>query len=124
MRVLLVDDEADLASALAERLQLREIAADWAATAEEALEKASAVAYDVAVLDIRMPRISGIELRAKLYAIQPELKFIFLTGYGSEADFREVTCQVGQECYLVKPVDIQQLIDRMYELVDTRREAP
>ena len=48
MRVLLVDDEVDLASALAERLDLRGIGADWVTTAQEALEKALTVNYDLA----------------------------------------------------------------------------
>ena len=117
MRVLLVDDEADLASALAERLDMRGIEADWATTAQEALERAGSAHYDLAVLDVKMPKVGGLELRKQLHANYPQMKFIFLTGYGSEREFQQAACEAGEACYLVKPIDIQELIDRMNELV-------
>jgi DNA-binding response OmpR family regulator len=122
MRVLLVDDESDLASALAERLGLRGITADWVSSGEEALIRAAATCYDVAVLDMRMPKIGGLELQRRLQAICPGLKFIFLTGYGSEKDFREVACQMGEACYLIKPIDIEVLIERINTLVPDKGE--
>lgn len=117
MRVLLVDDETDLASALAERLSLRGIEADWVSSGDQALTQAAEKSYDVAVLDMKMPKIGGLELQRRLQAVRPLLKFIFLTGYGSEKDFREVSCQIGEACYLVKPVDIEVLIQRMKALI-------
>jgi DNA-binding response OmpR family regulator len=117
MRVLLVDDEVDLASALAERLDLRGIEADWATSAQQALEMAAVKEYDLSVLDIKMPGIGGVELRQELNALYPQMKFVFLTGYGSEEDFKTVTGCVGDECYLVKPVDISELIIRMHQLL-------
>ena len=117
MRVLLVDDEVDLASALAERLDLRGIEADWVTTAEAALEKAGAVEYDLAVLDVKMPKVGGLELRERLRRLYPQMKFIFLTGYGSEIEFKKASCQEGESCYLVKPADIGDLIQRMKDLL-------
>ena len=124
MRVLLVDDEEELASALAERLNMRDIEADWATTGEEAMQKVNANTYDLAVLDMKMPRISGLELKALLQERCPQLKFIFVTGYVSEMDFEEVACQAGEECYLVKPVDINLLMERMHDLLNTEEGAP
>jgi DNA-binding response OmpR family regulator len=124
MRILLVDDEEELASALAERLNLREIETDWVTTGEEALQKVDADNYDLAVLDMKMPRISGLELKALLQERCPRLKFIFVTGYVSEMDFEEVACQAGEECYLVKPVDIKLLIERMNDLMAPKEGAP
>ena len=118
MDILLVDDEEELASALAERLNMRGIDADWVTTGDEALQKVAAKRYDLAVLDMKMPKIGGLELKARLQAEDPRLKFIFVTGYGSERDFEEVSCQAGEECYLVKPVDIQLLIQRMQYLLE------
>lgn len=117
MRVLLVDDEIDLASALAERLELRGIEADWVNTAQAAIEKADAMNYDLAVLDVKMPKIGGLELRERLHERHPRMKFIFVTGYGSEIDFNKVRCKEGETCYMVKPVDIQDLLQRMKELL-------
>ena len=45
------------------------------------------------------------------------MKYIFLTGYGSEQDFKKITGCIGDDCYLVKPVDIQVLIQRMHEVL-------
>jgi DNA-binding response OmpR family regulator len=120
MYVLLVDDEAELASALAERLQLRGIDADWVTGGDEALERAGAKCYDLAVLDIKMPKIGGLELKSRLQVICPQMKFIFLTGYGAEKDFNETAGPVGEACCLFKPVDIQMLIARMQDLLFER----
>lgn len=120
MRILLVDDEADLASALAERLELRGIQADWVTSGRKALEQAAIKSYDLAVLDVRMPKIGGVELREKLHALYPEMKFIFLTGYGSEGDFKMISQEIGDDCYLVKPVDIDVLIQRMHKTIEVR----
>ncbi len=117
MRVLLVDDEMELVSALAERLQLRGVEAEWTTSAEAALQLADSRSYDLAVLDMKMPKIGGLELKARLNSIQPRMQFIFLTGYGSKEDYEKVACQAGETCYLVKPVDIQVLVDRMHELL-------
>lgn len=116
MRVLLVDDEADLASALAERLDMRGIEADWVNSGQEALERAAESRYDLAVLDLKMPKIGGLELKARMQALYPHMRFIFLTGYGSEKDFQTVACESGEQCYLVKPVEIEDLIRLMREL--------
>ncbi len=124
MRILLVDDEQELSSALAERLNMRGIDADWVTTGDEALQKVDAARYDLAVLDMRMPMMSGLELKVLLQARDPNLKYIFVTGYGSEKDFEEVACQAGEECYLVKPVDINLLIERMHDLLDEPGGAP
>jgi len=118
MRILLVDDEQELSSALAERLNMRGIDTDWVTSGEEALRKADAAHYDLAVLDMRMPVMGGLELKDRLQARDPNLKFIFVTGYGSEKDFEAVACQAGEACYLVKPVDINLLIERMHDLLD------
>lgn len=116
MRVLLVDDEADLASALAERLDMRGIEADWVNSGQEALERAAESRYDLAVLDLKMPKIGGLELKARMQGLYPHMKFIFLTGYGSEKDFQTVACESGEQCYLVKPVEIEDLIQLMQAL--------
>ena len=63
MRILLVDDEAELVSTLAERLSFRGIEADWVTSGEEALKKVERQRYDVAVLDVKIPRISGLALK-------------------------------------------------------------
>jgi len=117
MRVLLVDDEKELVDALAERLSLRGIHADWATTCKDALNKLDTQKYDVALLDVKMPKLSGIELKKEMEKKAPDMKFIFLTGHGSEADFRAGSAEAGAEYYLVKPVGIDTLVAKMREVV-------
>jgi DNA-binding response OmpR family regulator len=115
IHVLLVDDEEELVSTLAERLSLRGIEAEWATTAEEALERVERESFDVAVLDVKIPRISGIKLKTQMEKIRPGMKFIFLTGHGSEDDFRTGAAEAGASFYLVKPINIDNLVGRMKE---------
>ncbi|RPH89906.1 MAG: response regulator [Desulfobacteraceae bacterium] len=116
MRVLLVDDEMELVSTLAERLNLRGIEADWVTSGEAALKQVEVKTYDLALLDIKIPKISGLSLKRKLEEKYPHMKFIFITGHGSEEDFRQGTAEAGEDYYLVKPIDIQVLIEKMNAL--------
>jgi DNA-binding response OmpR family regulator len=113
MKILLVDDEVELVSAMAERLQLRGYDADWTDSSDDALTMARTCPYTLAVLDIRMPGFSGLELRRRLSGLCPAMKFIFLSGQGSESEFQE-GCAEGA-CYLIKPVRIEDLIARIEE---------
>jgi len=115
MKVLLVDDEEELVSTLAERLTLRGFEADWVTCGEDALDRVARHEYDLAVLDVKMPRMSGLELKKSMQAIHPRMKYIFLTGHGSEADFHEGAAEAGREYYLIKPVAIDLLISKIRE---------
>lgn len=118
IRVLLVDDEKELVSTVAERLTLRGIAADWVISGKDALEAVTSQTYDLAVLDVKIPKISGIELKKKLEKRCPAMKFIFMTGHGSQKDFSAGAAEAGAEYYLAKPVDIECLIDRMEKVLE------
>jgi DNA-binding response OmpR family regulator len=111
MRVLLVDDEQEFVATLAERLQMRGIEADWCTTAEASLERVANARYDVAVLDVKMPGVSGIDLKAKIQALSPGTRFIFLTGHGSEKDF--IAGRSISAYYLIKPVQIDDLVEKL-----------
>jgi DNA-binding response OmpR family regulator len=118
MKILLVDDEEELVSTLAERLSFRGIDADWVTSCEDALKKVGTEKYDLAVLDVKIPRISGIELGSRLKEKDPEMKFIFMTGHGSDDDFKAGSAEVGAEYYLVKPVNIELLIEKVKKVLE------
>lgn len=113
MRILLVDDEEELVATLAERLAMRGINADWVTNGEDAILKAETQFYDLSVLDIKIPRISGINLKKELEKKNPHMKFIFMTGHGSEDDYKAGSEEAGAEFYLVKPLDIRLLIEKI-----------
>ncbi len=122
MRILLVDDEVELVSALAERLELRGIEVAWATNATDAMALAENHSFDIAVLDVKMPGMGGLALKGKLAERHPGLKFIFLTAYGSEQDFNCIASDIGARCYLVKPIDIEELIAAIRALVGNGKE--
>lgn len=111
MKILLVDDEVELISAMAERLSLRGIDADWTDNGVTALQMVQECDYDVAVLDMKMPRLSGLELRRLISEKCPDMQFIFLSGHGSESDFKAGSAEAA--CYLIKPVSIDELIEKL-----------
>ena len=113
MQILLVDDEKEFVATLAERLGLRGIAADWATTGEAALAKAAEMDYDLAILDVKMPGISGLELEKIMAQKFPGMKFIFLTGHGSASDYRSGIAEDRVVDYLVKPINIEALVAKM-----------
>ncbi len=108
MHVLLVDDEKELASTLAERLSMRGFQTSWVSTAEEALAIVAPNRFDVAVLDVKMPGMGGIELLKKMEALAPGLRFVLMTGHGSMNDY--LAGQSAGVPYLAKPLNIQELI--------------
>lgn len=117
MKVLLVDDEKELVTTLAERLSFRGIEAKWTTAGDEAMKLTRQEPFDVVVLDIKMPHLNGIQLKKELEQIRPAMKFVFLTGHGSEEDFRIGSAEADH--YLVKPLDIETLVATLMEVVKT-----
>lgn len=118
MNIMLVDDEQKFATMLAKRLELRGINATVFFSGDETLSAVEkGLHFDVALLDVKMPGIGGIELRRRLQPLAPGMKFVFLTGHGSDADY-----QVGvkeADGYLPKPLKIENLIEILQRLDQT-----
>jgi DNA-binding response OmpR family regulator len=123
MRVLLVDDEEQLVSTLAERLIIRGFEARWVTSSMAALELVQSEVFDLAILDVKIPKINGLELKKRLHVLQPEMKFLFLTGHGSEDDFKKGAAEAGEDFYLVKPVQIESLLEKMNEAMQRQGEG-
>jgi DNA-binding response OmpR family regulator len=117
VRILLVDDEKELVEALAERLNIRGIEARWNTTGDAAMERIGKEEFDLVVLDVKIPGINGIDLQKKMKDKCPDLKFIFMTGHGSQDDFAAGSSETGEDYYLLKPVHIDELIGKMNKLI-------
>ena len=109
LRVLIVDDEAELVSALEERLNLRGFQASGVTTGAEALSLLAELPFDVVVLDLKMPGLGGLEVIRRIKDEHPDLHVILLTGWGSEEDARKGQ-ELGAYDYLMKPVKIDDLV--------------
>ena len=117
MRILLVDDEEELVATLAERLEMRGFEATWASDWQTALDLLETAQFDIALLDVKLPGMNGLELKRLMEAKRPEMKFIFLTGHGSEEDFKACSAESGQQFYLIKPVQIEVLMTKLNEVM-------
>jgi two-component system response regulator RegA len=108
VRVLVVDDEVDYATALAARLRRRGFDADIAFSGTDAIARVRAGPPDVVLLDLKMPGMDGLATLRALHRIAPRLRIIVLTGHGTVASGIE-GMQIGAEDFLLKPVDIDVL---------------
>ena len=127
MKVLLVDDEEEFVSALAERLHLRGIEALTATDGKEALKRIEIDSPDLVVLDVLMPGLGGLDVLKHIQKEFPHIKVILLTGRGSTNEGIE-GMRLGAFDYLMKPLKIEELIKKMQEALGdplkgtTRRE--
>jgi two-component system response regulator PhoP len=120
MRVLLVEDEIALRETLAARLQREGFAVDTAVDGAEGLYMAREVPFDVAIVDLGLPKLSGIDLVRGLREAGRRYPVLILTARGSWQDKVE-GLKSGADDYLVKPFHIEELLARMNALV--RRSA-
>jgi DNA-binding NtrC family response regulator len=114
IKVLVVDNETEFASTLAERLRLRKINAESVYSGEDALTALSSFTPDVMILDLQMPDMSGLNVLSQTKAIDPSIEVILLTGHGSfEAGITGM--ELGAFDYIIKPVDLTLLMDKIAE---------
>jgi len=118
LKVLLVDDEEDFVSTVAERLRLRGIEAQTSTDGEEALARIQADPPHVVVLDVMMPGLGGLDVLHHLKSDHPEIQVILLTGRGSTKEGIE-GMRLGAADYLMKPVQIEELIEKMNQAVQS-----
>ena len=112
-KVLLVDDEEELVATLKERLSYRDIDADFSLTGAEAIQKMREKSFDIVILDLKLPGISGIETMRVLKSENPDVPIILITGHGSPETSDELP--KGAYEYLPKPVNIDKLLEVMKE---------
>jgi DNA-binding response OmpR family regulator len=107
IRVLLVDDEEEFTSALAERLNMRGIPTLTSSGGEEALKMIDADPPQVVLLDMLMPGLGGKEIYDRIRLKHPGISVIFMSGQGAP--------DIGPECgdCLIKPINIDELVRRI-----------
>ena len=118
-KVLLVDDEEDFLSTLAERLTTRGLKVSTANSGELALAKVEKEGFDLIILDLAMPGMDGLETLKRIKAKQPEAEIIILSGQGSIKTSIEAM-KLGAEDFMEKPVNITELLDKISDAKDKR----
>ena len=112
IRLLLVDDEKDFVNILSKRIKRRNIDVTKAFSGSEAIQALRGQEFDVAVLDLKMEDMNGIEVLKMLKIMDPKLAVIMLTGHGS-AEAAEQGIKLGAFDYLTKPCELEELLEKI-----------
>ena len=117
-RILVVDDEPALLQGLAYALDREHFDVTTAADGEEALETARATEFDLIILDLMLPKVSGVEVCRQIRAESP-VPIIMLTAKDSEVD-KVVGLEVGADDYVTKPFSALELLGRVRAILRRR----
>ncbi len=117
--ILIIDDDKSILRIFARILQKQGYSTDTAETAQEALGKLEIREYDLALTDVKLPDMSGIDLLAKMHDARPDMVIIAITGFPSSEDETKAL-DGGAAAYLLKPVKAQELIRVVTEKLAVR----
>ncbi len=123
VNLLLVDDEVEFLATVTRALERRDVKVVCATSGIDALQLVNIRNFDVAVIDVKMPGMDGIELFRSLRAVVPDLPVIILTGHGSIPQAFE-TSRDGVFDYLSKPCDVDLLVARIRAAAAGRSKKP
>lgn len=119
MKILVVEDDAPLREAVVSLLTEENYLVDEAGTGDEGLYLAQQGIYDLLVLDIMLPEITGLEIVKQIRAADDAVPILLLTARDSVAD-KVNGLETGADDYLVKPFAIQELLARVKALIRRR----
>ena len=112
IRLLLVDDEEGYVKVLAKRMTRRNMEVVTALSGSDGIQRLRKQDFDVAILDLKMEDMDGIEVLRVFKKMVPNMPVIMLTGHGTEKAARE-GLEVGAFDYLMKPCDLEELVEKI-----------
>ena len=113
-KVLIVDDDENIRNTMKTILEDEGYVVDLAATGREAIEKTQKTAYNLALLDIRLPDMEGVELLKLIKDPTPRTRKIMVTGYPSMQN-AITALNKNADAYLIKPVNVEKLLTTVKE---------
>ena len=122
LKILIVDDEEELVSTMAQRLVLRGFEVATATSGTDALKRVGEEDFGVLILDVKMPGIGGLRLLKEIKQNHPDLPIILFTGHSSVAD-AEKGMQDGAFDYLMKPIDTDELIEKIRNAAGGKKDT-
>lgn len=112
LKILVIEDEPNMAAGLRDNFEYEGYRVITAGDGAEGLERALKESPDLVLLDVMMPRMSGLEVCKQLKAKRPSLPVIMLTARGQEVD-KVVGLELGADDYVTKPFSIRELLARV-----------
>jgi len=119
--ILIIEDDEELASSLAEMLKSEGFSVDVAPNGMEALSRSEKSLYHLAIIDIRLPNADGTDLLGMLRETVPPMRKIILTGY-PDLENAVKAVNLGANMYLIKPVEPQKLLEVIKDQLKKREE--
>ena len=120
-RILIVDDDVTIRSTMEAILEDEGYSVDSAANGKEAIKKTNEQIFNLALLDIRLPDMEGVELLKLMKDSVPRMRKIMVTGFPSLQNAVEAVNR-NADAYLIKPVDIDQLLTTVREQLEKQEE--
>lgn len=117
MKILIIDDEKAICSTLKEILEYEKYEVDFANDGMEGVKKAQSEKYDLVLCDIKMPKMDGIEVLAKLQEINPEMPVVMISGHGT-IETAVDAIRKGAYDYIAKPPDLNRLLVTVRNALD------
>src|SRR5881296_2212415 len=122
-RILIVEDEPNMVAGLRDNFEYEGYEVITAPDGVAGLERALNEAPDLVILDVMMPRMSGLDVCKQLKSKRPSLPIIMLTARGQEVD-KVVGLELGADDYVTKPFSIRELLARVKAVMRRARGAP
>ncbi len=116
LKILLVEDDANLGYILKEYLQVYDYEVEWAKDGIAGLEQFKKQKFDLCILDVMMPKMDGFTLGEKIKSFTPDVPLIFLTAKALKID-KLKGFKIGADDYIVKPVDEEELMARIQAII-------
>ena len=113
-RILVIDDDESIRRTMSAILEEEGYIVDLAATGREAIQKTKEKVYNVALIDIRLPDMEGVELLKLIKENVPKTRKIMVTGYPSLQNAVNALNK-NADAYLIKPVDVEKLLNTIRE---------
>jgi DNA-binding NtrC family response regulator len=120
-KILVVDDDDTIRATMKAILEDEGYEVDLAASGKEGIQKAKETSYNIALLDIRLPDMEGVELLKLMKPAEPRTRKIMVTGYPSTQNAIEALNK-NADAYLIKPVDIEKLLNTIKEQLKLQEE--
>jgi len=120
-RILIVDDDQGVRKVLTTILEDEGYTVESVGTAKKAIERARRKCYNLALIDIRLPDIEGIELLTKMRDTTPKMRKVIITGYPTLQNAVEAVNR-GADAYILKPFDMRNVLRTIEEELKKQQE--
>lgn len=122
-KILVVDDEPNMTRGLRDNLEFEGYEVDTASDGDAGLKSIVAGRYDLVLLDVMMPNLSGFDVCRKVREAGLDVPIIFLTAKGEEID-KVVGLELGSDDYITKPFSVRELLARVKAILRRKTSAP